>query len=172
MLLAQQNGHPALIFNGTSQILTGTLTSSISTDTWAAVAKNGSSLASGHYIGTIGTASQNTGLQTGVGNCLASQNGSGSFQGTITCNTSTWYRWIGTMTPTLTSVYINGTKGTDATNSITVTASTDLAIGGAVKGGPILYWTGSISEVMIFNPSISISDSNALSTNQGTYWAL
>lgn len=175
LLLNQKNGHPAMTFNGTSQILIGTTTISVAAATWAAVALNGPSFAALHYIGSIGTVSNNTGIETGTTNpqCTAAKNVTGPAKvGQIACSVSTWYRWIGTLNTNLVSLYINGTKGTDDVSSQAPVGQTAISIGAAVAGSPILYWAGSISEVILFAPDISISDSNTLTANQGIYWGI
>lgn len=174
ILTGQQNGHPALVFNGTSDELTGTLAASVQFGTFVAVGKTGSSFAASQYMANVANAlTDNMGINsfTASPNCLAISQHSASQKGTIACSTSTWYRWVGTIGPSLASIYLNGTKGTDATSSsFQMIAGNQIFIGAAVTN--IFFWGGSISEILFFSPDISSTNSNIVSSNQGSYWGL
>lgn len=173
VLLNCQNGHPCAVFNGTSQFMSGTMASGVSNDTFAAVA-NSFDNSSGRYIAQIGITDTN---QTSINFSLSSTAcvslrwaASVPAKGTKACSTNTWYRWVGTQTNTLSSIYLNGVKGTDDTTSLTLSSQTALNIG--EQGTGASWWDGDISEVLIFAPSLSSTDSGTISSNQGSFWGI
>lgn len=171
VLLNCQNSKPCLAFNApNTNNLNVTLASAVGADTFAAVA----SVTTG---GTRNMAqisfdnNNNTELFYNGSNCASQRTISNvAHAGTKACSTATFYRWIGTNNATLSSIYINGAIGTDDTSSQTIQASTFMKIGQDRQNTN--YFTGDISELIVFSPDISITNSNTLSLNQGSFWGI
>jgi hypothetical protein len=164
-----QNGQPCITDNGTAY-LTGTLASTVAADTFAIVA-NTSQMATSFWWGAIGVSTDYTGMLYSTGTSTAWSNrtvASTSHKGTEAISNSVTYRMIGTNNANLSSIYINGTKGTDDTSSVTLAPSNSLTIG--ASAGHSNMFSGILAEIIIFAPDLSITDSNTISLNQKTYW--
>lgn len=163
------NGQPCMTLNGTAY-LGGTLASNVGADTIAMVAST-TQMTSSFWAINVGTTTNYTGILFSTAtNLLYSRRevaGTG-VQGTIGISNNVPYRLIGTNNATLSSIYANGTKGTDDTSSQTLVPSNVLTIGESASHANAL--NGIVAETIIFAPDISITDSNTVSLNQKAYW--
>jgi Alpha-L-arabinofuranosidase B, catalytic len=167
LLLNQQNGHPALVFNGTSDSLTATLSAGVAAETFADVLKQGTS--SNGFTFILGNATSSTYHEMGVGTAHAGRIvASVAHDGTEAYSNSTWYRFGGILSNTLASIYENGTKGTDDATSTTLVSQTSLSIGTFSTS----WLNGSMTELIIFSPNISSTDLLTVSSNQSVYWGI
>ncbi len=174
------NGQPCGVYNGVDRYLTGTLSSAVGPDTFAAVA-NLASDAGGKYIALIGTIYANdTSINFSHSSkaCVSLRWGNKiPSKEAIPCKVNNWYRWIATQNSVLSSVYLNGVAGsndtvgnTESHASLTLIPSTAFYIGESSDFAN--RWQGEIAELIVFSPDLSRADSDAVSTNQGNYWGL
>jgi hypothetical protein len=177
--LSCQNSQPCAVFNGTSDGFAATLGSSVGANTMAAVASIavgtgscGGSNTCFVALMTDGTNSDWIGYRALSSACAdVRQVGATVGRGTEACAANTFYRMIGTSNNTLSSIYLNGTLGTNDTTSMTLVAQTAFTLG--VGAGASANWlNGKISEYIMFAPDLSIGNSNSISSNQGSYWGL
>lgn len=172
--LNQQNGHPGINFNGTTDYLNATLGVGVSTASYLSVYRlsTSPSVSSAASI-NFGTDGFNDTIVGYNGGCLALRSVANvTSNGTKACPGATWYR-VGTiMTNVLSRIYVNGLVGTDSTTSYTLATGTNLTVGAGVTPTFGIKWQSQIAEMIIFSPSISDADLLTISSNQGTYWGL
>lgn len=170
--LSCQNSRPCAVFDGTNDTMAATLAGAVGADTFAAVGAMPTT--SGVSMISIGTGSNSTSIQYSAvsSGCTANRVvASTQYKGVKACISGTTYRMIATMNASLSSLYLNGVIGTDETSSASPAASTALCLG-AQPGCAAGFLNGKISEMIVYGPDLSISNSNGVSSNQGTYWGL
>lgn len=174
--LSCQNSQPCAVFTGSNQTgFSVTVPTANSSVTFAAVAKTATSSGALAAATGGGFVSVYDLRYNGSTICQAQSiwsGGGAATAGNKTCATNTEYAWIGTMTSSLASIYLNGSIGTDSTVTSAVGNGSTFYIGEDFNLISPIFWTGNISEEIFYAPSLTITNSNAVTANQRAFWGL